>query len=130
MQTEPGGSEANRRRDRESWYRHPDRHCVSTPEKWWFPESRASRETTERIATLCVNCPVRAQCAYDARACDDRYGIRAGVDLSHLADPYRTQTLDRIATSPTPEEEPIVLGRGSFRRTPVELEHRARNAAG
>lgn len=105
----------------ETWYLRPDRRCARTPETWWFPETRASRATTARIAALCVDCPVRAQCADDARMCNDRYGIRAGVDLGHVVDPDRSLTLARIADSPAPSAEPIVLGREGFRRSRAQL---------
>ncbi len=106
-----------------SWYVDPDRPCAQTPEAWWFPAPRASRTTTAQVAALCVQCPVRAQCADDARTCDDRYGIRAGVDLGHVAEPDRSLVLAQIAGSPAPDCEPIAVGRKGFRRAPAELIH-------
>jgi hypothetical protein len=115
--------------DDASWYVDPDRPCARTPETWWFPPARTSRTATARIAALCVQCPVRAQCADDARTCDDRYGIRAGVDLQHVADPDRTVVLDRIARSPAPHCEPIAVGRPGLRRSPAQLIEPARGTA-
>ncbi|MFD1812672.1 WhiB family transcriptional regulator [Rhodococcus gannanensis] len=107
--------------DDASWWVDPGRPCARTPESWWFPPARTSRIVTARIAALCVGCPVRAQCADDARTCDDRYGIRAGVDLQHVADPDRRVVLHRIAHSPAPNCEPVAVGRPGFRRAPVQL---------
>ena len=92
-----------------AWYLNPARRCVDTPEAWWFPTIRASRSRTARVAAMCLNCPVRAQCAADARACDDGFGIRAGVHLSHLDPVTRRRALAVIANSPDARAEPIVL---------------------
>lgn len=113
----------------DAWYLDPGRHCAETPENWWFPPVRASREKTTRVAALCVECPVRAQCADDARTCDDRHGIRAGVDLTHVADPDRHEVLTRIATSIRPGSEPIAVGRTGRRTAPARLIHFTHNAA-
>ncbi|MFD4294579.1 WhiB family transcriptional regulator [Rhodococcus sp. NPDC058505] len=107
----------------DSWYLDPDRHCAQTPQEWWFPPVRASKETTARVAALCVDCPVRGQCADDARACDDRHGIRAGVDLGHVAGPDRLAVLTRIALSRRPGAEPIAVGREGYRTAPARLIH-------
>ncbi|MGW0041436.1 WhiB family transcriptional regulator [Rhodococcus sp. NPDC003348] len=112
-----------------AWYLDPERHCAETPETWWFPPLRASRESTTRVAALCVGCPVRAQCADDARVCDDRHGIRAGVDLAHVEGSDRQAVLTRIATSNRPGSEPIAVGREGFRTAPARLIHLLPNDA-
>lgn len=105
------------------WYENPDRRCATTPVAWWFPPPRASRTKTVQIASLCVGCPVRGQCAADARNRDDRHGIRAGVDLTHVDQDNRHLLLTRIATSSAPGAEPIAVGVEGYRQGPARLIH-------
>ncbi|WP_433592290.1 WhiB family transcriptional regulator [Nocardia sp. CA-145437] len=59
--------------------------CKGLPLEAFFPPGRYDdkerRAAVLFVQRICVHCPVRMECAEDALANGDRYGVRAAVDL-------------------------------------------------